>query len=52
VVPGDTSVLDAHAVCDRVEAALKRAVPDASITIHVEPEHKAKMTGIPVVDQA
>lgn len=52
VVPGETSVLDAHAVCDRVEAALKRAVPDASITIHVEPEHKAKMTGIPVVDQA
>ena len=51
VVPGETSVLDAHEVCDRVEAALKRAVPDASITIHVEPEHKAKMTGIPVVDQ-
>lgn len=51
VVPGETSVLDAHAVCDRVEAALKKAVPDANITIHVEPEHKAKLTGIPVVDQ-
>lgn len=49
VVPGETSVLDAHEVCDRVEAALKRAVPDANITIHVEPEHKAKQTGIPVV---
>lgn len=42
VVPGETSVLDAHEVCDRVEAALKAAVPDASITIHVEPLHKAK----------
>lgn len=52
VVPGETSVLDAHEVCDRVEAALKQAVPDANITIHVEPEHKAKMTGIPVVDPA
>lgn len=42
VVPGNTSVTDAHAVCDRIEAALKRAVPDANVTIHVEPEDKAK----------
>ena len=42
VVPGDTSVNEAHAVCDRIEAALKRAVPDANVTIHVEPEDKAK----------
>ena len=51
VVPGETTVLDAHEVCDRVEAALKRAVPDASITIHVEPEHKAKSRAIHVIDQ-
>ena len=42
VVPGETSVHDAHEVCDRIEAALKRAVPDANVTIHVEPEDKAK----------
>lgn len=52
VVPGETTVLDAHEVCDRVEAALKRAVPDANITIHVEPEHKAKSRAIHVVDQS
>lgn len=51
VVPGETTVHDAHAVCDRVEAALKRKVPDANITIHVEPEHKAKSRAIHVIDQ-
>ena len=33
-----------------LEAALKAEVPDANITIHVEPEHKAKHTGIVVLD--
>lgn len=42
VVPGETSVHEAHEVCDRIEAALKSAVPDANVTIHVEPENKAK----------
>ena len=50
VMPGETTVSDAHEVCDRVEAALKAAVPDANITIHVEPEHKAKTSGIVVQD--
>ncbi|WP_324609985.1 cation diffusion facilitator family transporter [Nioella nitratireducens] len=50
VMPGDTTVQDAHEICDRVEGALKRAVPDANITIHVEPEHKAKHSGIVVLD--
>lgn len=50
VVPGETSVSEAHEVCDRLEAALKAEVPDANITIHVEPEHKAKHTGIVVLD--
>ncbi|OWU86493.1 cadmium transporter [Oceanicola sp. 22II-s10i] len=50
IVPGEMSVLEAHKVCDRVEAALKAAVADISVTIHVEPEHKAKHTGIVVVD--
>jgi cation diffusion facilitator family transporter len=50
VVPGETSVADAHEVCDTVEQALKEVVPDANVTIHVEPEHKAKHTGIIVLD--
>jgi cation diffusion facilitator family transporter len=50
VVPGDMTVFDAHEICDRVEAAIAREVPDARITIHVEPEHKCKHTGIVVLD--
>ncbi|MFU8834319.1 MAG: cation diffusion facilitator family transporter [Roseovarius sp.] len=42
VVPGETSVETAHVLCDRIEAALMTALPDARVTIHVEPEHKAK----------
>jgi cation diffusion facilitator family transporter len=49
VIPGETTVADAHDVCDRVEHALREAIPDARITIHVEPEHKAKHTGIVVL---
>ena len=50
VVPGETTVFDAHEICDRVEAALKSAIEGARITIHVEPEHKQKHTGIVVLD--
>lgn len=49
VVPGDTTVTDAHAICDRIELALKTKVPDAIITIHVEPENKAKHSGVVVL---
>lgn len=42
VVPGDWTVRQAHDVCDRIEDALEAAVPDALVTIHVEPEEKAK----------
>lgn len=49
VVPGVMSVREAHAICDRIEAALKAAVADARITIHVEPEDKAKHSGVVVV---
>lgn len=49
VVAGAMSVEDAHAICDRIEAKLRDAVPDAQVTIHVEPEEKAKHTGIVVV---
>lgn len=49
VVPGELSVCAAHDICDRIEAALKAHEPDAIVTIHVEPEHKAKHTGIVVL---
>ncbi|WP_347139817.1 cation diffusion facilitator family transporter [Paracoccus sp. SSK6] len=49
VVDGDTPVAQAHAICDRIEAALKKQLDDAQITIHVEPEHKAKHSGVLVL---
>ena len=49
VVPGTMSVEDAHAICDRLEAKLRDAVEDVMITIHVEPDEKAKHSGIVVV---
>ena len=50
VVAGETTVFDAHEICDRIETALRDAVPGAMITIHVEPEHKQKHSGIVVLD--
>jgi cation diffusion facilitator family transporter len=49
VVPGAMSVDAAHAICDRIEAKLRETVKDVLITIHVEPEEKAKHAGIVVV---
>lgn len=49
VVPGAMSVDDAHSICDGIEAKLREAVDDAQITIHVEPENKAKHAGIVVL---
>jgi cation diffusion facilitator family transporter len=49
VVPGTMSVGEAHAICDRIEARLRETVSDLTITIHVEPEEKAKHSGIVVV---
>ncbi|EIM25268.1 cation diffusion facilitator family transporter [Microvirga lotononidis] len=49
VVPGQMSVTDAHDICDRLERALKEDVKDALITIHVEPDNKAKHAGIVVL---
>lgn len=46
VVDGAMSVRAAHDICDRVEAALKAALPDAQAVIHVEPEHKLEPAGI------
>jgi len=49
VVPGDMRVVEAHAICDRIEAALKAEIEGAVITIHVEPEGKAKHQGVLVL---
>jgi len=49
VVPGAMSVADAHEICDRIEMALKGEMPGAVITIHVEPDGKAKHLGVLVL---
>lgn len=49
VVPGDMTVSQAHVICDRIEQALRDEVDDAMITIHVEPEEKAKLQGVVVL---
>jgi cation diffusion facilitator family transporter len=49
VVPGTMQVEEAHDICDRIEAALKAEIGGLVITIHVEPERKAKHQGVPVL---
>ena len=41
LVPGEMSVDASHALCDRIEDALRGEYPQASITIHVEPRDDA-----------
>ncbi|MFC3612592.1 cation diffusion facilitator family transporter [Lutimaribacter marinistellae] len=50
VVPGETTVSDAHDVCDRIEEAIEDAIPGSEVTIHVEPENHREFTGITVTD--
>lgn len=42
IVPGAMTVDDAHAICDRIEHAVREQAGEAVVNIHVEPEHKAK----------
>ena len=49
VVPGGMTVEEAHDICDRIEAALKAEMEGLVVTIHVEPERKAKHTGVIVL---
>ena len=49
VVKGSMSVTQAHDICDRLERAIKAEVTDALISIHVEPDDKAKHSGIIVL---
>ena len=49
VVPGAMTVAEAHEICDRIEAALRAEMEGLRITIHVEPEGKAKHRGVIVL---
>jgi cation diffusion facilitator family transporter len=49
VVPSAMRVDEAHDICDRIEAALKAEMEGLIVTIHVEPERKAKHTGVVVL---
>lgn len=49
VVPGSMTVAAAHEICDRIEDTLKAEMAHLVITIHVEPEEKAKQHGVPVL---
>lgn len=49
VVPGDMTVTQAHAICDRLEEALQAEMSGAHVTIHVEPQEKAKHHGVLVL---
>jgi cation diffusion facilitator family transporter len=49
VVSGAMSVTEAHDICDRLDRAIKAEMQDALISIHVEPDDKAKHAGIVVI---
>ena len=49
VVPGAMSVAESHAICDRIEDALRNDGDHLHATIHVEPEGKAKHRGVLVL---
>lgn len=50
VVPGTMTVSESHALCDQIEDALHEGIENAIISIHVEPEEKAKHPGgVPII---
>ncbi len=49
VVPGALTVSEAHDICDRIERAIRAEFETCLVTIHVEPENKAKHAGIVVL---
>lgn len=49
VVAGTTTVSSAHDICDNLEQAIRAEIGEALITIHVEPDDKAKHSGIVVL---
>lgn len=49
VVRGDMTVSAAHDICDGLERVLRAEIPNSAVTIHVEPDDKAKHAGIVVL---
>ena len=49
VLPGDMPLREAHAICNRVEEALRREMGDIVVTIHPEPEEEAQRQGVLVL---
>ena len=49
VVSGTTTVSAAHEICDNLERAIRQEIGEVLITIHVEPDDKAKHAGIVVL---
>lgn len=49
VVPGDMTVQQAHSICDRLEDAIHEQIAGSAVTIHVEPQEKAKHHGVLVL---
>ncbi|MER2533653.1 MAG: cation diffusion facilitator family transporter [Rhizobiaceae bacterium] len=43
VVEADMTVAESHSICDRIEEALKEAIPSVRVIIHVEPHEEAKL---------
>ena len=48
-MPGSMTVAQSHAICDHIEETLQGEMAHLMITIHVEPEEKAKQHGVPVL---
>jgi cation diffusion facilitator family transporter len=46
VVPGSMSVERSHEICDRLEAALQKALEGAVVMIHVEPDNEARQAQV------
>jgi divalent metal cation (Fe/Co/Zn/Cd) transporter len=49
VVPAKMTVFDAHAICDRIEQVLLDEIEGSQVTIHIEPDDKAKHVGAEVL---
>lgn len=47
LLPGETSVRDSHALCDRLEEAIAGHLAKASVTIHVEPQESHTASSSP-----
>ncbi|HSH24314.1 MAG TPA: cation diffusion facilitator family transporter [Massilibacterium sp.] len=42
IVPGNTTVLTSHQLCNRIETGIEQVLPKSNVVIHVEPENEKK----------